>query len=130
MEYDKSLTNQLIEKLGFLGAKKDTLNEPEVRTTDWDAYYAAVCEACKHKLGDDKIPISAHAVGFAATVTALIKNQPVTMPTKEDADALIANALSGKKVKPIDIEKAIREFDVCAGIAVVEEGVSLSYKFL
>ena len=69
-------------------------------------------------------------MGFAATVTALIKNQPVTMPTKEDADALIANALSGKKVKPIDIEKAIREFDVCAGIAVVEEGVSLSYKFL
>ena len=135
MKYDKSLTNQLIEKLGFLEAKKDTLNDAEVRTTpakapakephtstDWDAYYAAAYEACKHKLGE-KIPITPHVVAFAATITALIKNQPVTMPTKEDADALIANVFSGQKVKTIDIEKAMREFDIAAGIVVAEEAI-------
>ena len=58
---------------------------------DLNAYYEVAKEACKHKVKN--VPITAHAVAFCATVDAWVKGGDMTMPTKHDANSLIARAL-------------------------------------
>ena len=58
---------------------------------DVNAYYEAAKEACKRKV--ENVPTTTHAVAFCATVDALLHGGDMTMPTKHDADSLVARAL-------------------------------------
>ena len=58
---------------------------------DVNVYYEAAKEACKRKV--ENVPITAHAVAFCATVDAFLQGGDMTMPTKHDADSLVARAL-------------------------------------
>ena len=58
---------------------------------DLNAYYEVAKEACKHKV--KSVPNTAHAVAFCATVDALLQGGDMTLPTKHDADSLVARAL-------------------------------------